>query len=138
MKPFETLFLCILLVSCGAADKDPGSASEENQRQTETPAEEPPMFNIDPSAKGPLTMEELQLDLPSELESELSRSQQACFFKQVEEMVAEAGDPETLDPTSVTFLNGQSQWPQLAARAKRAILAQALTSEAIQICLFGR
>ena len=121
------------LTGCSASEQDQSPPHDESV--VEEAVEEPPMFRIDPNATGPLTMNELQVDLPESVEVRLTPEQHACFFREIETIIADAGDPQELDPANLSYLHPRAQWPYLSAKAKRTILAQVVFSEAMRICL---
>ncbi len=97
---------------------------------------EPPLFQVNPNATGPLTMDELQINIPADLAARLSDEKQACWLREIENMAAEAGDPAALEPGANDYLSriDPDDWNQLNAHMKRALLAQAVTSQAINRC----
>lgn len=96
--------------------------------------DEKPFFSIDEDAVGPLTLSELQINIPAELDSELTPQSRTCFLRQIGELAAAVGDPETLDPSEVAYLPTDGSWNDLTAFNKRVILAQAIVSRAITFC----
>lgn len=98
--------------------------------------EERPLFVIDYNATGPLTMDELQINIPASLKEQLSDRKQSCWLREIEKMIEEAGDPATLDLDSIEYLRGTDAetWGGLQPHMKRALLAQAVTSKAITRC----
>ena len=99
-----------------------------------TATDEPPFYNVDRRGTGPLTMEELQINFPSELRAQLSTAQQDCILTKVEELIAAAGDPATLNPADVNFLPTDRTWDDLTQFGRRSILAQAVISHAAVLC----
>ena len=97
-------------------------------------SEEKPFFTIDAQASGPLTLDELDVNIPEEMASQMSEGQQACFIAKIGDLAADAGDPETLDPADVAYLPTDGSWAGLTTHARRAILAQAVISRAITFC----
>ena len=97
---------------------------------------EPPLFQVDRNATGPLTMDELQINIPADLAAKLSDEKQACWLREIENMVAEAGDPATLEPGANDYLSriDPDDWNSLSPHMKRALVAQAITSRAITRC----
>ena len=96
--------------------------------------DEKPFYTIDARATGPLTLSELQINLPAELAKELTPSMQTCYIEKIGELAAEAGDPETLRPTDVAYLPTDGSWAELTVFDRRLILAQAIVSRAILFC----
>lgn len=94
---------------------------------------EPPFFKVDRFGNGPLTMRELQINVPSELAAEFSDGGD-CLIAKVEEFAAEAGDPQTLDPSTVELLSELEDWQELDRYSKRLILAQTIISNAGRVC----
>ena len=56
-----------------------------------------------------------------------------CIAEEVARLTREAGDPETLDPSTVEFLPVKS-WSKLDAFGRRLALAQAITTKALFTC----
>ncbi|MFK8052834.1 MAG: hypothetical protein AB8F65_07645 [Woeseiaceae bacterium] len=143
MKILVLISVSLFMIGCGAKQEPtvPSMDTPElppevltDEFLAELNAKEPPMFLIDQDAVGPLTMNELQVDLPSSVERRLSKRKQACFMEQVEKLVAEAGDPETLDPEALSYLYPKEQWPSVSSQARRGLLAQAVMSHALNEC----
>ena len=88
-------------------------------------------FNFD--ATGPLTLAEIQANFLALMEEPLKGEQRECVLRVVEERARAAGDPETLDPTTVEFLPAE-QWNQLDRFGRRMILAQAIITGAFFVC----
>lgn len=100
------------------------------------PSREPPMFRIDENATGPLTMDELQFNVPASMHGRMSAQTIQCWREAIEEQALEAGDPEQIDPTESEFVSAvkPDQWAALRPHMRRAILAQALMSSALREC----
>lgn len=132
-----SLILAVLLSGCDTAQEDNagGGAAHQAPSPLNSP-EEPPLFVIDRNATGPLTMAELQIHIPANLRAQLSEKKQACWLREIESMIAQAGDPATLDPGSIEYLGNTDieAWSELQPYMKRALVAQAITSEAITLC----
>lgn len=84
-------------------------------------------------ASGPLTMEELDANFLSHMDLELTEEQRACARREIEARAHAAGDPETLDPTTIELLP-IDHWPTLDAFGRRLILAQVITTKAMIDC----
>lgn len=100
-------------------------------------AKEAPFFVVDRYATGPLTLDELQINIPKKINAELTESKRACFFNAVKKRALEAGNPETLDPNDFPYWNGKtslSDWNQQSNYMKRVLLAQAIISWAMIDC----
>ena len=132
----RAVFLLAALLAPAACGR-PEQTAAPAAAPTQAASAEPPMFRIDASAVGPLTMAELQIDLPEIIDARLNDSERACFFASVEQLIAAAGDPETLAPGDLDFFIPEEQWPDLTPRARRAILAQAILPHALERCLEG-
>lgn len=118
----------LVLAGCSAGSNDPASTGEGSN------ADEPPFYRTDKNAKGPLTMSELQVSIPQELDAMYTENTRACFLATVEDLAGSAGDPETLDPSTVTFLPKDGSWQKLRKSQKRNSLAQSIISEAGVLC----
>ena len=126
--PLESI---VITFHAGEVSEDPGKMREfvflvrDNR-----PALQP---NIDMSATGPLTSEEVKTQLIDRMDEPLTAEQEKCVLREVESLARDAGDPETLDPASVEFLPAES-WNKLDAFGKRLILAQAIMTMALFDC----
>ncbi|MEM8792145.1 MAG: hypothetical protein AAGE80_11040 [Pseudomonadota bacterium] len=96
--------------------------------------DEKPFFSVGKRTEGPLTLDELQINIPAELDSMMTDETRACFLRKIGELAAKAGDPETLDPAEVAYLPTDGSWDDLTIYARRGILAQAVISRAIALC----
>lgn len=117
-----------MLAGCAAGSNDATTTRESMN------ADEQPFYRIDKNASGPLTMPELQVNVPQELDAQYTESMRTCFQATVEDLASSAGDPESLDPSSVTFLPTDGSWQELTKFHKRNLLAQAIISEAGVLC----
>jgi len=97
-------------------------------------ANEKPFYTVGKRTRGPLTMEELQINIPEHLAAMMTERRQACFLAMIGELAEEAGDPETLDPADVAFLPTDGTWDDLTFYGRRSLLAQAIVSRAITLC----
>jgi len=97
-------------------------------------AAEKPFYTVGKRTRGPLTMEELQINIPEHLAAMMTERRQACFRERIGELAKEAGDPETLDPADVAFLPTDGSWDELTFFGRRSLLAQAIVSRAIALC----
>jgi len=124
---FQLLFI-VVVVSC--------SAQEQGETGNEM-AEEAPFFVVDRNATGPLTLAELQINIPQEISDELTEDRRSCFFDSVKRRALEAGDPASLDPDDFPYWNGElseADWSRQSNRMKRVLLAQAIISWAMIDC----
>ena len=116
-----TLLFIVFLASC--SDKES--------------AKEAPFFVVDINATGPLTLVELQINIPEKINAELTESRRSCFFDSVKKRAFEAGDPASLDPDDFPYWNGKisrADWSQQSNHMKRVLLAQAIISWAMADC----
>ena len=65
------------------------------------------MFQVDSGGSGPLTLEELQINLPDTVQWMLSEEELTCFYDEVERRAQEIGDPAELDPETQPYWNGE-------------------------------
>ena len=117
------LLSCLFLVSACSGD-EPG-------------AEEPPFFTADKNATGPLTLAELQIDIPDDVEKWMSESKKSCFMDAVERRALEAGDPAAIDPDDFPYWGGnvdRGTWSRHGKHMQRVLLAQAIVSWAMMDC----
>jgi|TARA_R110001632_G_scaffold6848_3_gene27590 hypothetical protein len=94
---------------------------------------EPPFYNVDRNGTGPLTLQELQINIPGELAAYYTDGGN-CLISKIEELAAQAGDPQTLDPSTVELLSDIEDWQKLNRSTKRIILAQVIVSNAGRAC----
>ncbi len=120
--------LAVALTGCEPTEQD---RPDENLETSE-----PPLFAIDYSATGPLTLDELQIDLENSTIAKLTEEQQICFLNRIEVLAAEAGDPQSLNPESIKYLHPKEQWHLVSDKARRALLAQAIVPHAFAFCLY--
>jgi len=130
MKISSLLPIAVILVNCSENVREPDSSGELPSKASS----EPPFYNVYPNGTGALTMEELQINLPSKLDRLYTDEMRACLLAKIEELAADAGDPETLDPSSVAFLPTDGSWEKLPRFAKRSLLAQVVVSRAATLC----
>ena len=97
-------------------------------------AGEPDFFHIDRHKRGPLTMEELQINIPAEVDQYLTEADRECVFATIERLAKEAGSPETVDMVEKGYLPADNNWADLTLNNKRIILAQAVVSHAFAQC----
>ena len=119
-----------------------GTGADAPELSTEPPqesrAEEPPFFVVDPNATGPLTLAELKIHIPADIDKDLKNRQRKCFLARVEELAQEAGEPSDIDPDDFRYWGGNTSredWLTLNREQHRALLAQAIVSFAFQDCL---
>jgi len=87
---------------------------------------------LDTDATGSLTPDEIQASI-ERLGESLPVKQKECVLGEMAKRADDAGDPETLDPTSVEFLPADN-WNELDSFGKRIILTQAITTKAFFVC----
>lgn len=122
------LLSVVFLASC---------SDTESEELREESIEEAPFYVVDRNATGPLTLVELQINIPKEIDAELTESKRSCFFDSVEKRAFEAGDPASLDPDDFPYWNGKvsrDDWGQQSNYMKRVLLAQAIISWAMADC----
>lgn len=117
-------FAAAALAACAPKAETKSAAAEDTSR----------FFHVETNGTGPLTMAELQIDIPDDLEKRMSSERKTCFLRKIEELAAAAGDPETLKTEDVAFLPDQETWDPLPRYNKRLLLAQAVVSRAITLC----
>lgn len=120
---------CLLVVTA-CSGSDPGPLDD-------TAADEPPFFVADPSATGPLTLAELQIHIPADVDKWLTDRGRACFLQAVERRANEAGDPAELDPDDFPYWGGNvnaDEWSRHDRYLQRVLLAQAIVSWAMMDC----
>ena len=128
MRRIRLILTILMLAGCSAGSNDAITTRESMN------ADAPPFYRIDRNASGSLTMPELQVNIPQELDAEYTESMRTCFLATVEDLASSAGDPESLDPSSVTLLPTDGSWQELTKFHKRNLLAQAIISEAGVLC----
>ncbi len=84
-------------------------------------------------ATGPLTLAEVEANLWSRMDLELSGEQRECVLREIEERAEAAGDPEKLDPATVELLPEES-WTSVDPFGRRLLLAQVISTGAIFAC----
>jgi hypothetical protein len=84
-------------------------------------------------SKGPLTLAEVRANFIDHMEGPLEGARRDCVFREVEERTRAAGDPETLDPTTVEFLPAE-RWNDLEPFGRRILLAQVIVTKALFVC----
>ncbi|MEM5515733.1 hypothetical protein WNY37_02155 [Henriciella sp. AS95] len=126
LKICLTVLCAMMLAAC--------SAETGTKAQGQQASDEPPFYTVYRNGTGPLTMEELQINIPVELDAIYTDKTRACFLAKVEALAAEAGDPERLDPADVAFLPTDGTWEQLSRFHRRNLLAQAIVSRAGGLC----
>jgi hypothetical protein len=95
---------------------------------------EKPFYTVGKRTRGPLTMEELQINIPEHLAAMMTARRRSCFLEKIGELAEKARDPETLNPEDVAFLPTDGSWYELTIFGRRSILAQAIVSRAITLC----
>lgn len=95
----------------------------------------PDFFDVDPSAKGPLTRSELAIRFPASLKRYFDKDDLECFYRQVDSRVAELGDPVTMPPIRrVLLTNNDMRWNEMTVTDKRRQLARYVTGMALSEC----
>ena len=84
-------------------------------------------------ATGPLTLAEIESNFFSFMDEPIEDERRECVFREVEDRARAAGDPETLEPSTVEFLPTDG-WGRLDAAGKRLILTQAIVTKAFFVC----
>ena len=118
------LLTALLLGACSSGNDD-------------SAVEEPPFFTAGKDATGPLTMAELQIDIPNDVERWMSNDMKACFMNAVERRAAEACDPADIDPNDFPYWGGnvdKEKWSSHGKHMQRVLLAQAIVSWAMLDC----
>lgn len=122
------LLSVVFLASC---------SDTESEELREESIEEAPFYVVDRNTIGPLTLLELQINIPKEIDADLTESKRSCFFDSVEKRAFEAGDPASLDPDDFPYWNGKvsrADWGEQSNYMKRVLLAQAIISWAMADC----
>jgi len=128
------VFATLALIGSAACSAETATPPAETKVAEADEMQEPPFFHVENNGTGPLTMAELQINIPSDLDAMMSEGQRECFLAKVEDLIAEAGDPETLSTADVPYLPAQEEWDDLPRYGKRGLLAQAVLSRAITLC----
>ncbi len=98
---------------------------------------------VDPDASGPLTDAELEASIDSFEATHdgpgdiWTPEQRDCVLEEAKQRAATAGDPESLDPTTVSSLESVSPltWKALDDFGRRLLLVQVITTEALFACM---
>lgn len=122
--PFFQL-VCVGLLAFAACAPTPDRAAQSDDKK-------PPLFSVDQEASGPLTLDELKINLPKRLTDAGNTGQERCILETTERLAIEAGDPLTVDPADLEFLS--PKYTELGDSYKRIILTQAIITEAFSIC----
>jgi hypothetical protein len=85
---------------------------------------------------GPLSAQEIEVFF-EQLGESTAAAEKECMLREMARSAAVAGDPETLDPSTLELLEPMppATWRALDATGRRLILAQLLTSEALFDCV---
>lgn len=102
------------------------------ENQSAAAAGKRPFFRIDAEKRGPLTIEELQVDPDNSLA--LPAARRDCYIAKIGELAAAAGDPEKADAVALGYVTDGKNWRKLKRDGRRLILAQAIVSRAITFC----
>lgn len=119
--------LSCLLLFTACAESDSGTVA----------AGEPPFFTADRNATGPLTLAELTINIPEEIDKGLSESRRSCFLEAIERRARTAGDPAELDPENFPYWGGEvdrASWSKHSKYMQRILLGQAIISWAMSDC----
>ena len=84
-------------------------------------------------ATGPLTLEEVEANFLSRMDTDMTEAERECLNREVAERARAAGDPETLDPATVELLPAE-HWDELDADGRRLILSQVIVTAAAFAC----
>ena len=98
---------------------------------------------VDPDATGPLTDAELEASIDSfeaaydGPDDTWTLDQRDCVLREAKLRAAAAGDPESLDPATVSSLESVSAltWNALDDFGRRLLLVQVITTEALFACI---
>jgi hypothetical protein len=85
-------------------------------------------------ASGPLTVEEIEANLLWNLDLENTGLEQECMRREIARLAETAGDPETLDPSTVELLSDDT-WQGLDPFTRRLMLGTVIVTEATNACL---
>ena len=113
---------------------DPPAPDAALPAESAAASDEKPFYTVGKRTRGPLTLEELQVDIPEDLARMMTARERACYIEKIGELAEAAGDPETLDPADVAFLPTDGSWDELTFFGRRSLLAQAIVSRAITLC----
>ena len=128
LRTVSMLSCLVILTAC--SDTVSSGADDEA-------SDEAPFFVADRNATGPLTLNELQIDIPDDVERWMTDSKKACFFDAVERRAIEAGDPADIDPDDFPYWGGEvsrDDWSQHSSYMQRVLLAQGIVSWAMMDC----
>lgn len=84
-------------------------------------------------ATGPLTLEEFESNFLIHLDEPLEGKHRDCVYREIAARAQAAGDPESLDPSTVELLPEDS-WSALDPDGRRLILMQVITTKAMFEC----
>lgn len=124
-----SMLACLVILAACSDNASSGAHDEAS--------DEPPFFVADRNATGPLTLDELQIDIPDDVERWMTDSKKVCFFDAVERRAIEAGDPADIDPDDFPYWGGEvsrEEWSQHSSYIQRVLLAQAVVSWAMMDC----
>ena len=128
MRVFCLFFCFLFIVACSDTN------SENSDKSV---AKKVPLFVVDRIASGPLTLAELQINIPKKIGWMLTDNNISCILKAAESRAREAGDPELLDPDAFPYWGGsvnRDEWSQHSTHMQRVLLAQAIISWAMIDC----
>lgn len=125
--------ICATLIVYGVLQR-PVSTVPPQAQDDGGPLDQKPFYTVDKRTLGPLTLEELQINIPADLGRLMTAETRDCFVRKIGELAAQAGDPEGLDPADVAFLPTDGSWDDLTFYGRRGLLAQAIVSRAITLC----
>jgi hypothetical protein len=128
LRKVSMLSCLVILAAC--SDNVTGGADDDA-------SDEPPFFVADRNATGPLSLDELQIDIPDKVERWMTDGKKACFLDAVERRASEAGDPADINPDDFPYWGGKvsrEDWIEHSAYMQRVLLAQAVVSWAMMDC----
>ncbi len=131
-RPTKCLVLTWLLAAGLAA------CDADERASIPAPSEDPrdPVFTVDPSADGPITLEELALDYDA-LSYPPSLAERDCIEAAIDARSREIGDPASFDPEKTALFASRmasESWQTFDIRMKRILIAQAVIQRSFADC----